>query len=141
MGRFHPEKFDLDIRGRRFVGKGRGKGWAVVARWSYLEHGVPPRLTDRLLALVKLLYDNNVIDEERLRSEFGIPASETSAEDGGEEFYEVGDDMESELDHMLGMVEEVRDPKYWSRGDTKIEKLRAGVRMLVDEVEASDAGA
>lgn len=113
----------------------------MSARWSYLQYGVPPRLTDRLLALVKLLYDNNVIDEERLRSEFGLPASETIAEEGGEEFYEVGDDTEAELDDMLDMIEEARDPKYWSKGNTKMERLKSGIRMLVDEVEASDAGA
>ena len=112
----------------------------VSETWSYLEYGVPARLTDRLLVLVKLLYDGGEIDEERLRSELGLPAVENGDEESEEASDEVEDGNEAEIDEMLAMIEGVRDPSYWSNGSNKMERLKSGVRMLVDEVEASDAG-
>ena len=70
VNHYDPSKFDDDVMGQSFTGKGRGKGFEVSDKSSVLGEGEYDNLlrmmASRALRIVKLLYDNGYLERKEI---------------------------------------------------------------------------
>jgi len=70
VNHYDPSKFDDDVMGQSFTGKGRGKGFDVSDKSSVLGEGGYDNLlrmmASRALRIVKLLYDNGYLERKEI---------------------------------------------------------------------------
>lgn len=118
--RFDPGSLDLDIMVRSLRGKGRGRGFIDMGTKSILgDNETVKRVKVRLLDLVQLLYNRELLSEEELTERFGLSQKETGEED---ETWEDEGDGESSEDVIQALHEE-------------IEVLEEGIKEAIVEIE------
>jgi len=79
---FDPSEHDLDIIVQEVHGLGRGKGFEVGSQTSVLgDDEITPIVVDRVLAIVKMLIDNDCLKIEELLSYLDIPYEDNDEEE------------------------------------------------------------
>ncbi len=74
---FDPSGFDLNIYIQEVHGRGRGRGFERGPRISVLgDDEITSIIVDRVLEIVKMLIDNECLDEIELLSKLNIPFEE-----------------------------------------------------------------
>ena len=138
MRYYDPSDFKLDIYAKDVVGLGRGKGFATTSKYSLL--GNPEALApmrDRLLDLVGLLRDNDIINEEEFQELFG--ASSPEVMDNTADTGTPGEDTNGINPRIAGLVTRVSDAlntDLSDEGETPIDRLESGVEKLIDDYQA-----
>jgi hypothetical protein len=132
---YDPSDFKLDIYAKDVVGLGRGKGFATTREYSLL--GNPEALApmrDRLLDLVGLLRNHDIISEEEFQERFG--ASSPEVMDSTDDIDTPGGDtgrVNAGITSLVARVSDVLNLDLSDEGETPIDRLESGVEKLIDD--------
>lgn len=146
----HPIEFDDDIYAQDIQGLGKGKGFRTTGRISIL-HGseVKDRIVPRLIVLLKLAIDEDVVSADEVRRRLGLRDAEEAVEAEEDETTALQEERETAdqaIDEIIGQIAEAlgEDPGSYEPGnddgeDEKIAQLRYWVTRLIDDYMGAKA--
>jgi hypothetical protein len=139
-----PESFDDDILAQEVEGLGKGKGFRTTGRVSILHSSeVRDRIVPRLIVLLKLAIDEDVISADEVRSKLDLPDVEEAVETEEDETSALQEERETKdqaIDEIINQIAEAlgEDPSSYEPGngddgeDEMIAKLRYWVERFID---------
>jgi len=132
---FNPTQLDDDVYAIRIVGLGRGRGFKTVGKYSLLnDMDVMGPIKDRVLVLVDLLHNNDIISDDELAERFGGGSAEET-----ERWREYAGRLNRRIRGVVERIEEATDRDFECEGENSIERLEAGAEYLIDDYNAFKA--
>lgn len=143
-----PSSFDDDIYAQDMRGLGKGRGFETTGRVSILGSAeVRNKIMPRLIELVKLLIDEDVISADAVRRRLGLPEVESVVEREEDESQALRESIETrdelieevvtEIAEALGESADGYQPDGDDEGDEFVAKLRYFVGRLIDDYMAA----
>jgi len=145
-----PDSFDDDIYAQDVRGLGKGRGFETTGRVSIPRSAeVRDKIMPRLIELVKLLIDEDVISADEVRRSLGLPEVESVVEREEDESQalreetetrdELIDEIVTEIAEALGESADDFVPDGEDGDDEKIAMLRYFAARLTDDYMAAKA--
>jgi len=132
LANYDPSDLPLDVVVRTVEGLGRGRGFRTVGEESALdEPELLSGMAERLVQLVGVFYGNDLISREDVIAKIGGESKETTEDYAEVESDEVGD--------LADEVWEELDVEEANPNAEPFVRLKKGVRLLIQEVQASKA--
>ncbi len=148
LSHFDPSGFDVDIMTQEIRGLGKGKGFATSGRSSILgRNGVTMTIYHRMIVLIVLLMDENIVSRDEVRKDLGFPEVETIVERDEDELQAMREEAETRetgIGRVIGEMAEALGENaedYVNEGDDDDDELVARLgyfaRRLIDDYTAA----
>lgn len=136
---YDPTSLALDVYAKSLRGRGKGKGFDLVREWSILDEdpGKLSGMSHRLLDLLDLFVRKGLMEREYILEKLGPQEEESIVLDEAEA---SSVDLEEDVEALAEWIREELGLDGLS-GKDPLDRLKNGIKLLIDEVEAGRADA